>query len=116
MGSDFEIHRIPGSSHTWKVAVDAKDAEFFERLQNAWQALLETMSKHKLEEDHSESVYSHLAQSLREVSDQTLSIVNVLLPGFTDSDIAVADLGVPIGVGCGWGGVRCVCGCVCVCV
>ena len=53
MGSDFEIYCSPGSSHTWKVAIDANDARFFERLQNAWQAVLETISKHKLEEDHS---------------------------------------------------------------
>ena len=92
MGSDFEVHRYVSSSHTWKVAGEANDADFFERLKSAWQAVLETMATHKLQQEHSESVYSQLAQLLRQVSDKTLSVVNELLPCFGDSDSSLTML------------------------
>ena len=44
------------------------------------------MATHKLQQEHSESVYSQLAQLLRQVSDKTLSVVNELLPCFGASD------------------------------
>ena len=44
------------------------------------------MSTHKLQPEHSDGVYSQLAQLLRQVSDKSLSVVNELLPSFGDSD------------------------------
>ena len=90
-GSNVEIHCNVSSSHR-KVAVDAQGADFFERLKNSWQGVLGALSTHKLRPEHSEGVYSQLAQWLRQVSDKSLSVVNELLPSFGDSDSSFAML------------------------